>query len=172
MLFWNVCIVVVKGLDKIFLNSPFFLYWINWYRVYPWRGWVRQRYRVSYVTGSSHCDWLAVWQGLLSLRQLRVRQNAFFFFCFFNFIHFPLSPLSLSFISSTISSISLLPFFGIRHKMTNKCWCVVKPQHNQSITELIRRLSMAASVNDASNYLRSISSCPPVFRPLFLLSVP
>ena len=32
----------------------------------------------------------------------------------------PLSSLSLSFISSTISSISFLPFFGRRHKMTHK----------------------------------------------------
>ena len=32
----------------------------------------------------------------------------------------PLSSLSLSFISSTISSISFLPFSGRRHKMTHK----------------------------------------------------
>ena len=37
----------------------------------------------------------------------------------------------LSFISSTISSISFLPFSGRRHKMTHKDWRVVKPQHNQ-----------------------------------------
>ena len=45
----------------------------------------------------------------------------------------PLSSLSLSFISSAISSISFLPFYGRRHKMTHKGWRVVKPQHNQSI---------------------------------------
>ena len=48
------------------------------------------------------------------------RGGMFNFFCVFTFIHFPLSPLSLSFISSTISSISLLPFSGRRHKMTHK----------------------------------------------------
>ena len=59
------------------------------------------------------------------------RGRVFYFFCFFTFIHFPLSPLSLSFISSTISSISLLPFSGRQHKMTHKGWRAVKPQHNQ-----------------------------------------
>ena len=39
-----------------------------------------------------------------------------------------------SFISSTISSISFLPFSGSRHKMTYKDWRVVKPLHNQSIS--------------------------------------
>ena len=56
----------------------------------------------------------------------------FFFFCcccFFVFLFFVvffvvvvfslLSPLSLFFITSTISSISLLPFSGRRHKMTH-----------------------------------------------------
>ena len=36
----------------------------------------------------------------------------FLFFCFFTFILVPLSSLSLSFISSTVSSISFLPFPG------------------------------------------------------------
>ena len=39
---------------------------------------------------------------------------------------------SLSFISSTISSISFLPFSGRRHEMTHKGWLVVTPQQNQS----------------------------------------
>ena len=43
-----------------------------------------------------------------------------------------LSSLFLSFISSTISSISFLPFSGRRHKMTHTGWRVVKPQHSQS----------------------------------------
>ena len=43
-----------------------------------------------------------------------------------------LSSLFLSLISSTISSITFLPFSGRRHKMTHKGWRVVKPQHNQS----------------------------------------
>ena len=44
-----------------------------------------------------------------------------------------LSSLYLSFISSTIASIFFLTFSGRRHKMTNKGWRVVKPQHNQLI---------------------------------------
>ena len=61
------------------------------------------------------------------------RGECFYFFCFFTFFPVPLSSLSLSFISSTLSSISFLPFSGRRHKMTLKGWRVVKPQHNQSI---------------------------------------
>ena len=57
---------------------------------------------------------------LLSLRQVRLEEHCFYFICFFTFIHFALSPLSLSFISSTISSISFLPFSGRRYKMTHK----------------------------------------------------
>ena len=62
---------------------------------------------------------------------VRVEGECFYFFCFFTFIPVPLSSLSLSFISSTLSSISFLPFSGRRHKMTLKGWRVVKPQHNQ-----------------------------------------
>ena len=59
----------------------------------------------------------------------------FYFICFFTYIPVPLSSLSFSFISSTISSISFLPFSGRRHKMTHKSWRVVKPKHNQSISD-------------------------------------
>ena len=62
----------------------------------------------------------------------RVEGKCFYCFCFFTFVAGPLSSLSLSFISSTISSISFLPFSGRRHKMTHKGWHVVKPQHNHS----------------------------------------
>ena len=48
------------------------------------------------------------------------RGGMFYFFCFFTFFPVPLSSLSLSFISSTLSSISFLPFSGRRHKMTLK----------------------------------------------------
>ena len=48
--------------------------------------------------------------------EVMVEGECFYFFCLFTFIRFPLSPLSPSFISSTISSISLLPFSGRRHK--------------------------------------------------------
>ena len=58
------------------------------------------------------------------------QEECFYFICFFTFIHFPLSSLSLSF----ISSISFLPFSWKRHKMTHKCWRVVKTQHNQSLS--------------------------------------
>ena len=51
----------------------------------------------------------------LSLQQLRVEGDVFYFFCFFTVTHFTLSPLSLSFISSTISSVSLLLLSGRRH---------------------------------------------------------
>ena len=61
------------------------------------------------------------------------RRECFYFFCFFSFIPVPLSSQSRSFISSTMSSISFLPFSGRRHKMTHKGWHVVKPQNNQSI---------------------------------------
>ena len=60
------------------------------------------------------------------------RKKYFYLFCFFTSIHFPLSSLCLPFISSTMSSISLLPFSG-RHKMTHEGWRVVKPQHNQKV---------------------------------------
>ena len=84
---------------------------------------------VSYITGASNWYWLTVGQGLLSLYWVRVEGECFYFFCFFTFIPVSLSSLSLSFISSTLSSISFLPFSGRRHKMTLKGWRVVKPQH-------------------------------------------
>ena len=62
------------------------------------------------------------------------RGECFYFFCFFTFIPVLLSSLSLSFFSSTLSSVSFLPFSGRRHKMTLKGWRVIKPQHNQSIS--------------------------------------
>ena len=89
---------------------------------------MRQRCHVSCITGASKWYWLTVRRGLLQLQQVRVEGEYFNFFCFFTFIHFPPSSLSLSFITSTISSISLLPFSGRWHKMTHKTWCVVKHQ--------------------------------------------
>ena len=43
------------------------------------------------------CYWyfLTVGQGLLSLQQVKVEGECFYFFCFFNFIHFPFSPVPL-----------------------------------------------------------------------------
>ena len=86
---------------------------------------------VSCVIGASNWYWLTVGQGLLSMWQVRVEGEFFYFFCFFTFIPVPLSSLSLSFISSALFSISFLPFSGRWHKMTHKGWHVVKPQHNK-----------------------------------------
>ena len=61
------------------------------------------------------------------------RGEMFLFLLFLHFIHVLLSSLSLYFISSTISSISFLPFSGRRHKMTHKGWHVIKPQHNKKL---------------------------------------
>ena len=96
-------------------------------------GWVRQRCRVSCVTGASNCDWLTVGQGLLFLQQVRVEGEYFYFFCFLSFINFPLSPLSLSFISSTISSVSLLPFSGRWHKITHRVEVSLTPTQSIKI---------------------------------------
>ena len=68
---------------------------------------MRQRYHVSCLTGTSNWYWLRVGQGLLSLQQVRVEGECFYFFWLFTFIHFPPSPLFFALISSTIS---LLPF--------------------------------------------------------------
>ena len=92
--------------------------------------WVRQRCPVAFVTGASNWYWLSFGQGLLSLQQVRVEGECYFF-CSFMFFHFPLYSLSLSFFSST--TISFLPFSGRQYKMTQKGWRIIKPQHNQSI---------------------------------------
>ena len=74
------------------------------------------------------------------------RGGMFYFFCFFTIIPVPLSFLFLSFISSTISSLSFLPFSGRRHKMTHKGWRVVKRQHNQPVI-LLRILKVNWCMN-------------------------
>ena len=48
---------------------------------------------------------------LVTGEDIGYRVNVFIFFSFFTFTPVPLSSLSLSFISSTISSVSFLPFF-------------------------------------------------------------
>ena len=104
---------------------------INHY--YTERGWLDET-KVSGILRhrASSWYWLTFGQGLLSLQQVWVEGECFYFFCFFTVIYFPLSALSLSFISSTISSISLLHFSGRQHKMTHKGQRVIKPQHNQN----------------------------------------
>ena len=74
------------------------------------------------------------WARLAILIAGKGRGECFYFFCFFPFIPVSLSPLSLSFISSTISSISCLPFSGRWHKVTHKGWYVVQPKHNKKKT--------------------------------------
>ena len=49
---------------------------------------------------------------------VKVEGECFYSFCFFPFNPVPLSSLFLSFVSST--TVSFLPFFGRRHKMTHK----------------------------------------------------
>ena len=60
------------------------------------------------------------WARPVTLVAGKGRGGMLYFFCFFTFILVRLSYLSLSFISSTISSISFLPFSRRRHKMTHK----------------------------------------------------
>ena len=75
-----------------------------------WGDGVRQRYRVTDIG-------LIAGQGLLSLQQVEVEGNAFMSSVYslsFSFLSCP----SLS--SPLLSPISLLPFSGRRHKMTNK----------------------------------------------------
>ena len=76
-----------------------------------WRG-----FRVSNVTGFVQLRLAYKWARPILVAG-KCRGECFYFFCFFTFIPVSLSPLSISFISSTIS---FLPFSGIRHKMTHK----------------------------------------------------
>ena len=56
--------------------------------------WVRQRCRESCVTRASNWYCLIVGQGLLSLQQVRVEGNVFYFLCFFIFLFLPCPSLS------------------------------------------------------------------------------
>ena len=77
-----------------------------------------QRCRVSYVTGASSWYWLTFGQGLLSFHRLGQRGDIFIYsVSSLSFIF--LFALSISFIRSTIS-ISLLLFFGRRHKWSTR----------------------------------------------------
>ena len=57
----------------------------------------------------------------------------------------------LSFISCTVFSFCLLPFSGRWHKMTYKGWCVIKPQHNQSITSNVGILALLVPITTAAD---------------------
>ena len=60
------------------------------------------------------------WARPTTLVEDKGRRGMFLFLLFVHFFPAPLTSLSLCFISSTISSISFLPFSGRRHKMTHK----------------------------------------------------
>ena len=60
-----------------------------------------------YLTSLGHPTDITVGQGLLSLQQLRVKGECFYFFCSFTFIHFPFSPVPLS---SPLLSLLSSPF--------------------------------------------------------------
>ena len=74
------------------------------------------------------------WARLAILVAGNGRGGMLLFLLFLHFHSFPLSSLSLPFISSTVSSISFLPFSGKQHKMTHMGRRVVKPQHSQSMS--------------------------------------
>ena len=84
--------------------------------VYKWRnflkvvfgGRVMRRSRVYYVTGASNWHWLTVGHGLLSLQQVSVEVECFYFFSFFTFIPVHLSSLSLSFLGRRWNRFGLL----------------------------------------------------------------
>ena len=100
-------------------------------------GRVVQRCCVAYVTRGVQLILAYSWARPAILVAGKGRGGIFYFFYFFTFIPVPLSSLSIFFISSTISSVSFLPFSGRQHKMTHKGWRVVKPQHNKkSITSI------------------------------------
>ena len=90
---------------------------------------------VMYLTSPGHPNELAYsWARPAILVTGKSRGGMFWFLLFLHFHYcfsfFPLFHLLY------YSSISFLPFSGRRHKMTHNGWCVVKPQHNQSIISL------------------------------------
>ena len=69
---------------------------------------MRQRCRISHVTGASNWYWLTVGQGLLSLQQERVEGECFnFFCCFIHSFFFLLYPSLSSPLLSLLSFLSL-----------------------------------------------------------------
>ena len=70
--------------------------WFTWKIKTSFRGGWVQSCRVYCGTGMSNWYWLTVGQGLLSLQQVRVEGEGFFyFFCFFTFSFFSFSSVSL-----------------------------------------------------------------------------
>ena len=77
----------------------------------------------------SNWYWLTVGQGLLSLQQVRVEGECFYFFCFFTFIHLSSFPVPLFHL---LYYLFYLSSSGGQYKMTHKGWHVVIPQHKQT----------------------------------------
>ena len=103
-----------------------------------------ERCHVSYVTGASNWYSDYSWARTVILIAGKGRGGGggcffFYLFCFFTFVPDPLSSLYLSFISSTVSSISFLPFSGRRHKMTQRVDVSLNPStiKTKEITFLI-----------------------------------
>ena len=110
-----------------FWYSSFFRYLVEWPTCRPW--WSGGE-KVS-CTSRHQCVQLILaysWARPAILVAGKGRRGMFLFLLFLHCSSF--FPV-LSFISSTIFSISFLPFSGRQHKMTNMGWRVVKPQHNQ-----------------------------------------
>ena len=102
---------------------------------------------------------------LLSLQQIRVEGGMFLFLCFFTFIPVPLSSLSFSFISSTLSSISFLPFSRRPHKMTHNHWCVIKTPTQSIIIFLENMLwHFMQMVSKGRQFAWSVKSHFPIFK--------
>ena len=93
--------------------------------------------------GASNRYWLTFGQSLLSLQQVRVEGECFYFFCFFTVIHFPFSPVPLFHL---LYHLFYLFFAGRRDKMTHQGWRVVKPQHNQSFFQKVSQYCCETSI--------------------------
>ena len=71
---------------------------------------------VAFVTGVPNWYWLIVGQGLLSLQQVWIEREYYYFFCSFTFFHFPFSFLSFAFFFPT-------PFFHLLYYL----FCLFSP---------------------------------------------
>ena len=103
---------VWEGLRFVIVALPGFFFYLFLHTHTGVVGWCEG---VVYLTSFGRPTDIGLELGL----QIKAEGKCFYFFCFFAFIPVPLSSVSLSFISSTISSISFLPFSGRRHKMTH-----------------------------------------------------
>ena len=115
------------------------------YLTSPWR-----QLRLAYSS--------TVGQALLSLQQVRIEGECFYFFCFFTFIHFPLSLVSFSFIFSIISSISLS---RRRHNDPQVLTCLYTPTQSISqisLCSLVGTYAIHSASGSRSSRLAPVSS--------------